>query len=71
MDIPKDFNQLTHQQLMSFAKIGFDTYWDLVNRLKNNSELNSRLQHISKDVVEMQKIINRQNQELHEYQTGT
>lgn len=64
MDIPKDFNQLTHQQIISFAKIGFDTYWDLVDRLRNNSELNSRMQHISKDVLKLQELINRQNQEI-------
>ena len=71
MDIPKDFNQLTHQQLINFAKIGFDTYWDLVDRLRNNSELNSRLQHISIDVLKFQELINRQNQELYENQTST
>lgn len=70
MDIPKDFNQLTHQQLIDFAKVGFETYWDLMDRLRNNSELNSRLQHISQDVTEMQKVINRQNQELYENQAS-
>ena len=64
-NIPRDFNELTHQQLINFAKIGFDTYWDLVDRLKASREVNSTMQHISKDVIELQKPFNKQNQELH------
>lgn len=66
MDIPREFDKLTHAQLMYFAKVGFDTYWDLIDRLKASKEINSTMQHISQDVIEMQKIINKQNQKIHE-----
>lgn len=66
MDIPRDFSELTHAQLVHFAKAGFDTYWDLVDRLKASKEINSTMQHISKDVIEMQKVINSQNQKVYE-----
>lgn len=66
MDIPREFDKLTQAQIMHFAKAGFDTYWELVNKLQASKEINSTMQHISKDVIEMQKIINKQNQELHE-----
>lgn len=64
MDIPRDFKELTQQQLVEFARIGFDTFWDLVDRLKASKELNSTAQRIRKEVIEMQKVINKQNQEL-------
>ena len=64
MEIPRDFNQLTLQQLKDFAKIGFDTYWDLIDNLSVNTDLNSVAQHIKKEVSNMQKIINKQNQEI-------
>lgn len=64
MQIPRDFNQLTLQQLKDFAKIGFDTYWDLIDNLSINTDFNSVAQHISKEVANMQKIINKQNQEI-------
>lgn len=63
MDIPRDFDKLTQEQLMRFAKAGFDTYWDLVDRLKASMEINSTMQHIGKDAIVMQKIINKKNQE--------
>ena len=66
MDIPREFSKLTHAQLMHFAKAGFETYWELVDRLKASKEINSTMQHISKDVVKMQKIINKQNQKIYE-----
>lgn len=65
MDIPRDFSKLTHAQLIRFAKIGFDTYWDLVDKIKVNKGINSTIQYISKEVIEMQKVINKQNQELY------
>lgn len=65
MDIPRDFSKLTYAQVIHFAKAGFDTYWNLVDRMKASKEINSIIQHISKDVIEMQKIINKQNQELY------
>lgn len=64
MEIPRDFNQLTLQQLKDFAKIGFDTYWDLIDYLSINTNFNYVTQHLSKEVTNMQKIINQQNQEL-------
>ncbi len=64
MEIPRDFNQLTLQQLKDFAKIGFDTYWDLIDNLSVNTDFNSVAQHIRKEVTNMQKIINKLNQEL-------
>lgn len=66
MDIPREFDKLTHAQLMHFAKSGFDTYWELIDRLKASKEINSTMQHISQDVIEMQKTINKQNQKIHE-----
>ena len=66
MDIPRDFSKLTHAQLLHFAKAGFDTYWELVDRMKAREEINSTMQHIGKDVIEMQKIINEQNQKVYE-----
>lgn len=64
MAIPRDFSKLTHAQLLHFAKAGFDTYWELVDRMKASKEINSTMQHIGKDVIEMQKVINEQNQKL-------
>ena len=64
MDIPRDFSKLTHAQLLHFAKAGFDTYWELVDRMKASKEINSTMQHIGKDVIEMQKIINKQNKKV-------
>ena len=64
MDIPRDFSKLTHAQLLHFAKAGFDTYWELVDRMKARKEINSTTQRISQDVIEMQKIINKQNQKV-------
>ena len=64
MDIPRDFSKLTHAQLLHFAKAGFDTYWELVDKMKASKEINSTMQHIGKDVIEMQKIINKQNQKV-------
>ena len=64
MDIPRDFSKLTHSQLLHFAKAGFDTYWGLVDTMKSSKEINSTMQHIGKDVIEMQKIINKQNQKV-------
>lgn len=66
MDIPREFNKLTHAQLVYFARAGFDVYWDFVDSLMKGKELNSTIQHISKDVAEMQKIINKQNQKINE-----
>lgn len=66
MDIPRDFSKLTHAQLLHFAKAGFDTYWDLIDRLKASKEFNSTVQHINKDVIEVQKVINKQNQKIYE-----
>lgn len=63
MDIPREFTQLSQSQLMQFAKAGFDAYWDLVDKIAKTKEINSTLQHISKDVSEMQKFINKQNQD--------
>lgn len=65
MDIPRDFNKLTQEQLMRFAKMGFDSYWDLVDRLLKSKEVNSRFQHISNDIIEIQKTINKLNQKLY------
>lgn len=65
MNIPREFDKLTHAQLMHFAKAGFDTYWDLVDMLQASNDINSTMQKISKDTIEMQKVINKQNQELH------
>lgn len=65
MDIPREFSELSHEQLMRFAKVGFDAYWDLVDRLQSSKYINSTMQHISKDVIEMQKVINQQNRELY------
>lgn len=64
MDIPRYFDKLTHEQLMRFAKARFDAYWDLVDKLKASRKLNSTMQHISKDVIELQKLINKQNQKI-------
>ena len=64
MDIPRDFSKLTNAQLLHFAKAGFDTYWELVDRMKSSKEINSTMQRISKDVIEMQKVINEQNQKV-------
>lgn len=66
MDIPREFDKLTHAQLIHFAKAGFYTYWDLVDMLQASKDINSTMQKISKDTIEMQKVINKQNQELHE-----
>ena len=66
MDIPRDFSKLTHAQLLHFAKAGFDTYWELVDRMKASNEINSTMQLIGKDVIEMQKVINEQNQKVYE-----
>lgn len=66
MDIPRDFSKLTHAQLLHFAKAGFDTYWEVVNKMIASKEINSTMQRISQDVVEMQKIINEQNQKVNE-----
>ena len=66
MDIPRDFRKLNHAQLLHFAKAGFDTYWELVDKMKASKEINSTTQRISQDVIEMQKIINKQNQKLNE-----
>lgn len=64
MEIPRDFNELTQQQLKDFARMGFNTYWDLIDNLSVNTDFSSVAQHISKEVTNMQKIINKQNQEL-------
>ena len=64
MDIPRDFSKLTRDQLLHFAKAGVDTYWELVDRMKASKEINSTMQRISQDVIEMQKIINKQNQKV-------
>lgn len=64
MEIPRDFNQLTLQQLKELAKIGFDIYWDLIDNLSVNTDFNSVAQHIRKEITNMQKIINKQNQEI-------
>ena len=66
MDIPRDFSKLTHAQLLHFAKAGFDTYWELLDRMKASRAINSTMQRISQDVIEMQKIINEQNQKVNE-----
>ena len=66
MDIPRDFRKLNHAQLLHFAKAGFDTYWELVDKMKASNEINSTMQRISQDVIEMQKIINEQNQKVYE-----
>lgn len=65
MNIPREFDKLTHAQLIHFAKAGFDAYWDLVDRLQASKAINSTMQKISKDIIEMQKVINKQNQELY------
>ena len=64
MDIPRDFSKLTHAQLLHFAKAGFEAYWEVVNKMIANKEINSTMQRISQDVIEMQKIINEQNQKV-------
>lgn len=64
MDIPRDFRKLTHAQLLHFAKAGFEAYWEVVNKMIARKEINSTMQRISKDVIEMQKIINEQNQKV-------
>ena len=64
MDIPRDFSKLTNAQLLHFAKAGFNTYWELVDRLKASKEINSTLQRIGQDMIEMQKVINEQNQKV-------
>ena len=66
MDIPRDFSKLTHAQLLHFAKAGFEAYWEVVNKMIASKEINSTMQHIGKDVIEMQKIINSQNQKVYE-----
>ena len=66
MDIPRDFSKLTHSQLLHFAKAGFNTYLELVDRLKASKEINYTLQRISQDMIEMQKVINEQNQKVNE-----
>ena len=66
MDIPRDFRRLNHAQLLHFAKAGFDTYWELVDKMKASKEINSTTQRIGQDMIEMQKIINKQNQKLNE-----
>lgn len=66
MDIPRDFRKLTHAQLLHFAKAGFEAYWELVDKLKASKEINSTLQRISQDMIEMQKVINEQNQKVNE-----
>ena len=66
MDIPRDFSKLTNAQLLHFAKSGFNTYWELVDRLKASKEINSTLQRIGQDMIEMQKVINEQNQKNYE-----
>lgn len=63
-NIPRDFNELTHQQMIEFARMSFDAYWELFDRLAKNKELNSCSQHISQDVTEIQKLINKLNQEI-------
>ena len=70
VDIPRDFSKLTLAQLLHFAKAGFNTYWELVGRMKASKEINSTMQHIGKDVIEMQKIINKQNQKVNEELVG-
>ena len=70
VDIPRDFSKLTLAQLLHFAKAGFNTYWELVDRMKASKEINSTMQHIGKDVIEMQKIINKQNQKVNEELVG-
>lgn len=66
MDIPRDFSKLTHAQLLHFAKAGFEYYWEVVNKIIVSKEINSTMQRISQDVIEMQKIINKQNQKVNE-----
>lgn len=66
MDIPRDFRKLTHAQLLHFAKAGFEAYWEVVNKMIASEEINSTMQRISQDVIEMQKIINEQNQKVYE-----
>ena len=66
MDIQRDFSKLTNAQLLHFAKAGFDTYWELVDKMKASKEINSILQRVGKDMIEMQKVINEQNQKVYE-----
>lgn len=66
MDIPRDFKKLTHAQLLHFAKAGFEAYWEVVNKTIASKQINSTMQRISQDVIEMQKIINKQNQKVNE-----
>lgn len=67
MNIPRDFDKLSIQQLRYFAKISFDAYWDISDRLQASKEFNSTMQHISQDIAELQKVINKQNQEINSY----
>lgn len=66
MEIPRDFDKLSMQQLRQFAKITFDIYWDLVDRLQKSNSGNSLMQRISNDTSELQKTINKLNQNIND-----
>lgn len=64
MDIPREFAKLTQQQLVDFAKSGFETYWNIMDMLEHNDNFNSQMQHIGAEVENMQKLMHEQCQEL-------
>lgn len=64
MPIPRKFEELSHDQLMHFAKIGFETYWNVVDSASSNEYFNQKKQEAGKEVTRIQELINKQNQEM-------
>lgn len=64
MDIPREFAKLTQQQLVDFAKSGFEIYWNIRNMLEHNDNFNSQMKHTGAEVENMQKLMHEQCQEL-------
>lgn len=65
MPIPRKFEDLSHEQLMYFAKIGFETYWNVVDSASQNKYFNQKMQEATQDVTRIQELINKQNQEMY------
>lgn len=45
--IPEKFEELTHEQIIEFSKVGFETYWEIVNnKVRCNNSFNSTMQRL-------------------------
>lgn len=64
INVPRNFDDLSIQQLRYFAKISFDAYWDMIDRLQQSNSFCSLMQRISNDTIELQKTINKNNQKI-------